>query len=61
MPAPNPSATVVVREHDDQPFYEAKCTTARWFFETLLPEFETRLRVLDAAGADTPTISDLGG
>jgi integrase len=24
MPAPNPSATVVVREHDDQPFYEAK-------------------------------------
>ncbi len=24
MPAPNPSAAVVVREHDDQPFYEAK-------------------------------------
>jgi alkylation response protein AidB-like acyl-CoA dehydrogenase len=45
----------------DEPFYEAKCTTARWFFATLLPEFETRLRVLDAAGADTPTISDLGG
>jgi integrase len=24
MPAPNPSATVVVREYDDQPFYEAQ-------------------------------------
>ncbi|HEY5342913.1 MAG TPA: hypothetical protein VIJ66_04565 [Solirubrobacteraceae bacterium] len=24
MPAPNPSAAIVVREHDDQPYYEAK-------------------------------------
>jgi alkylation response protein AidB-like acyl-CoA dehydrogenase len=43
-----------------EPFYEAKCTTARWYFAALLPDFETRLRVLDAATADTPTLSHIG-
>ncbi len=43
-----------------EPFYKAKCTTARWFFAALLPDFETRLRVLEAAGAETPTLGAIG-
>lgn len=44
----------------DDPFYGAKCQAARWFFSSLLPEFDARLRVLEALGAETPGVRDLG-